>query len=99
MNNMPEKSLRILIVLFGLSFLYSMVMWSKEYSESKKQKVEIQQLSKRVDSLQKISDSLYFELFPSQVELGRFQVAYQIFLERNPKAASQYGDIISEETE
>jgi hypothetical protein len=52
-----------------------------------------------VDSLQTRCDSLYWELFPVQVELGRYEVAYQIFMERNPKAAKQYGDIISNETE
>ena len=52
-----------------------------------------------IDSLQKRCDSLYWELFPVQVELGRYQVAYEIFMERNPKAAKQYGTIISEETE
>jgi hypothetical protein len=52
-----------------------------------------------IDSLQKRCDSLYDELFPAQIELGRYQVAYEIFMERNPKAAQQYGTIISEETE
>lgn len=52
-----------------------------------------------IDSLQKRCDSLYNELFPVQIELGRYQVAYEIFMERNPKAAKQYGTIISEETE
>lgn len=52
-----------------------------------------------IDSLQKRCDSLYSELFPVQIELGRYQVAYEIFMERNPKAAQQYGTIISEETE
>jgi hypothetical protein len=52
-----------------------------------------------IDSLQKRCDSLYDELFPAQIELGRYQVAYEIFSQRNPKAASQYGDIISNETE
>ena len=52
-----------------------------------------------IDSLQKRCDSLYSELFPTQIELGRYQVAYEIFMERNPKAAKQYGTIISEETE
>jgi hypothetical protein len=52
-----------------------------------------------IDSLQKRCDSLYDELYPTQIELGRYQVAYQILLERNPKAANQYGKIISEETE
>jgi len=53
----------------------------------------------KCDSIQHVSDSLYWELLPTQIELGRREVAYSIFMERNPKAASQYGDIISNETE
>lgn len=52
-----------------------------------------------IDSLQNMIDSLHDENYPCQIELGRYQVAYQIFMERNPKAAKQYGTIISEETE
>lgn len=54
---------------------------------------------KKIDSLQYQVDSLSYEMFPLQVELGRYEVAYHIFLERNPKAAEQYGNIISDETE
>lgn len=57
------------------------------------------QKGKLIDSLQNVVDSLHTENFPCQVELGRYQMAYEIFMERNPKAAKQYGDIISEETE
>jgi hypothetical protein len=99
MDNMSEKSLRILIVVFALLFLYTSVMWSNENIDCKNQKVEIQKLTKEVDSLQILNDSLNMELFPAEVELGRYQIAYEIFLERNPKAASQFGDIISNETE
>jgi len=53
----------------------------------------------KCDSIQHVSDSLYWELLPTQIELGRHEVAYSIFMERNPKAASHYGDIISNETE
>jgi hypothetical protein len=53
----------------------------------------------KCDSLQHVADSLYWELLPTQIEFGRYQVAYEIFAERNPKAAKQYGDIISNETE
>lgn len=52
-----------------------------------------------IDSLQNLADSLQAENYPCQIELNRYQVAYQIFMERNPKAAKQYGTIISEETE
>lgn len=99
MDNMSEKTLRISIVVFALMFLYSTVMWGKKNVELKKQKSEIEELYKQVDNLQQKSDSLYSELFPTQIELGRYEIAYEIFKERNPKAASQYGDIISNETE
>jgi hypothetical protein len=68
------------------------------YSTSKAQS-EIKVYQAKCDSLQHLSDSLYSELQPIQIEYGRMQVAYEIFIKRNPKAASQYGDIISEETE
>jgi hypothetical protein len=55
--------------------------------------------SQTIDSLQNVIDSLHSENFPCQIELGRYEMAYQILLERNPKAAKQYGDIISDETE
>ncbi len=54
---------------------------------------------KIIDSLQNLSDSLYNENFPCQIQLSRYDMAYQIFMERNPKAAKQFGDIISNETE
>jgi len=55
--------------------------------------------TKTIDSLQTLVDSLDAENYPCQIELSRHQRAYEIFMERNPKAAQQYGTIISEETE
>lgn len=56
-----------------------------------------------IDSLEKrilqLEDSLYSEYNPCQIELSRYRIAFQIFVRRNPKAAAQYGSIISEETE
>jgi hypothetical protein len=52
-----------------------------------------------IDSLQNKIDSLQAEMWPLKVELGRHEVAYEIFMERNPKGAKQYGDIIANETE
>ena len=60
---------------------------------------KIDSLEKISLSLQNINDSLYSEVFPCQVELTRYQYAYEIFLRRNRKAAEQYGTIISQETE
>ena len=68
------------------------------YSTSKSQ-TEVKVYQAKCDSLQHLSDSLYSELQPVQIELGRMRVAYDIFLDKNYKAAMQFGDIISSETE
>lgn len=96
---MNNRKLRILVVVWGLLFCYAGAMWNKSDSIVRKQEVEIQKLTSENDSLRIASDSLYMENFPCQVELGRYQVAYELFMQRNPKAAQQYGTIISEETE
>lgn len=99
MDTMSEKSLRAVIVVFGLLLIWSAVLLANKSEQYKRQEIIVKDLQKQVDSLQVRSDSLYDELFPIQVELGRYEVAYEIFMERNPKAAHQYGTIISEETE
>jgi hypothetical protein len=96
---MSIKTLKTTIVLLALFSLFLFALWNKSELTLKKQVLVSKELTNKVDSLQKLSDSLNMELFPVQIELGRYQVAYEIFMERNPKAASQYGDIISQETE
>jgi hypothetical protein len=96
---MSNKSLKIVIVFLSICLIWTSIRLSNEKQNIEPTKMELVQTKKSLDSLKIVSDSLYYELFPIQVELGRFQVAYEIFMERNPKAASQYGDIISQETE
>lgn len=96
---MSTKILKITIVLLSLFSLFLISLWNKNELTLKKQVLVNKELINKVDSLEKLTDSLNMELFPIQIELGRYQVAYEIFMERNPKAASQYGDIISQETE
>lgn len=62
-------------------------------------KKETQVYKAKCDSIQYVADSLYRELLPTQIELARRDMAYEIFVKRNPEAASQYVDIISNETE
>ena len=52
-----------------------------------------------IDSLQTKIDSLQSEIFIRNTIVGRYEVAFQLFMERNPEAAKQYGTIISNETE
>jgi hypothetical protein len=97
--------LRFYVVLVTIAFIGLLVNYFKvknELDECKNfnplQGGDIEK-ARIIDSLESRCDSLYWELFPAQVELGRYQVAYEIFMERNPIAAKQYGTIISEETE
>ena len=94
-----EKKLMSVIVLLILSIIWTTLMWGNSSLDVKYKELQINQLTKQVDSLEVLSDSLQVELFPAEVELTRYQIAYEIFLKRNPKAASQFGDIISYETE
>jgi len=98
---MSDKSLRITIVILGILLCWVTVMYSNQKQNTKIEVFNGGDISKAqtIDSLQKVVDSLHAEIFPCQVELNRYQVAYELFMERNPKAASQYGDIISNETE
>ena len=106
MSTMSDKPLRITIVILGLLLCWGVVMYSKQEQKLKELSPKIEVFeggdiskSQLIDSLQNRCDSLYDELFTKSVELGRYEMAYEIFMERNPKAASQYGDIISQETE
>jgi hypothetical protein len=96
---MSNRSLKILIVLLSLSLIWMTMLWSKEKTSLDPLRKELIETRKSLDSLEIVSDSLHVELFPCEVELNRYEIAYKIFLERNPKAASQFGDIISDETE
>ena len=94
-----EKSLRIAFVVCFLMFLMTLVTLNKSTVTLSKQTAELQKIKFERDSLQRVSDSLYDENFPCQIELGRYQVAHNIFMKKNPDAASQFSEIISEETE
>jgi len=88
-----------MIKILSLALAISMCgLFIQVYSTSKAQ-TEVKIYKERCDSLQHVSDSLYDRLFPAEVELNRMQTAYDIFLDKNYKAAMQYGDIISNETE
>ncbi len=85
-------------ILVTALIVSQLILFTQVYFTSESQK-ETQAYKVKCDSLQKVSDSLYAELYPCSIELNRHQVAYQLFLQRNPKAAEQYGNIISNETE
>lgn len=107
------KDLGIYAVFTSIAFIVLAVMYSNQYIELKKIKEESikQQTNNQflnggdilkaqyVDSLHKVIDSIHNENFVCQIEKGRYDVALEIFMERNPKSAKQFATIISEETE
>jgi len=86
------KDVRFYFVILAIGFIWML-------NENLKNKTEIKKLDDGVVRLEFEKDSLTSELFVSSVELHRYEIAFEIFMKRNPKAAEQYGTIISEETE
>jgi hypothetical protein len=85
--------------ILSIALVLSMIgLFIQVYSTSKAQ-TEVKNCKNTITFLQNQSDSLYSELYPAQNELDRRIEAMHIFLKRNPKAANQFADIISEETE
>lgn len=100
------QDIRLYLVIVTLSFLGLLVNYLNVKEELEKCKIGDNFIqggdiakAQLIDSLQRKCDSLHWELFPTQVELGRYEMAFEILKERNPKAAEEYGTIISEETE
>ena len=92
-ESMTTKSLKITVVILTLFLIWEIIM------SSKNEKVYEQQITTKCDSLQHVADSLYSKGLADEIELNRYKIAFEIFLEKNPKAAEEYGDIISNETE
>jgi len=97
---MSDKTLRFLVVILTLFSIWVVLQNTSERYKIKKQyESEVKLLRDSVSLLKNEKDSLYAELYPCEIELNRFQIAFRILEDRNPKAAEQYGDIISDETE
>jgi phage-related protein len=85
--------------ILSIALILSMIgLGIQVYSTCKAQK-EMNDYKEQVTILRFKNDSLYSELYPAQNELDRHIEALHIFLKRNRKAAEQYADIISDETE
>jgi hypothetical protein len=92
-ESMSPKSLKIVVVILSLFLIWELVM------NNNKQISYDKQLSIKCDSIQHVADSIHNKSYDDEIELNRYQIAFEIFLKRNPKAAEEYGDIISNETE
>ena len=87
-----ETRIKSAFVLSVLTSLWSIVMWSNSVITVKEQKIAI-------DSLTNISDSLRDESFIHFVEAGRYEMALEIYKDKNPKAVEEIELIKTTQTE
>ena len=85
-----------IIVLVERSTISDLQSRSDDFTKSQ---ILMDQKNKTIDSLTNLVDSLHDENFGCQVQVGRYEAAYDIFLERDPKGAKAFDYIISHETE
>jgi len=102
MKQFIKNNAKYLTIGGAFTLLIICYFQQKENAKLRKQPVStanVDSLVNVIKALEYERDSLSMELFPKEIELGRYEVAFQIFAERNPKAAEQYAEIISSETE
>jgi hypothetical protein len=87
-----ETKLRGFLALSILILLWETVMWNNNIITVKEQKATI-------DSLTNISDSLRDESFIHFVESGRYEMALEIYKDKNPKAVEEIELIKTTQTE
>jgi len=96
---MNEKTLRSIIVVLGLALCWTILIYSKDEMELKQQKVKIDDLYHNIDSLSTLTDSLNTELFNSTNSVGRYEISLDYLRTINPKAAKDFEDYLSHNTE
>jgi hypothetical protein len=80
--------------------LLGLVIMTFEYFEKDRVYQELKiSSSKHIDSLQTLSDSLRDESFINFTEAGRYEVALEIYKEKNPKAVQEIELIKATQTE
>ena len=87
-----ETKLRAGLVFSILTSLWLTVMWNNSIITMKEQK-------NKIDSLINISDSLRSESFVNSIESNRYEIALEIYKEKNPKAVEEIELIKTTQTE
>ena len=87
-----ESKLKAGLVSSILTLLWSIVMWNNSIITVKEQKTTI-------ESLTNISDSLRDESFIHFVEASRYEMALEIYKDKNPKAVQEIELIKTTQTE
>ena len=87
-----ETKLRAGLAISILTTLWLTVMWNNEIIIYKTQE-------SKIDSLTNLVDSLYHESFVNSIESNRYQIALEIYREKNPEAVDEIELIKTTQTE
>ena len=87
-----ETKLRAGLVISILTTLWLTVMWNNSI-------ITVNQQKNKIDSLTNISDSLRDESFIHFVEASRYEMALEIYKDKNPKAVEEIELIKTTQTE
>jgi hypothetical protein len=87
-----ETKLRAGLVLSILTSLWLTVMWNNTI-------ITVNEQKNKIDSLTNISDSLHDESFIHFVEASRYEMALEIYKDKNPKAVEEIELIKTTQTE
>lgn len=84
-----------------LALLYTVYGYRQQNEKLKKEVTFVSDsvLTHNVDSLTKLVDSLNNEAFSANNAMGRYELSLQHLEEINPKAAKQFNDYLTNETE
>ena len=84
-----------------LTLLYTVYGYREQNEKLKKEVTFISDsvLTHNVDSLTHLIDSLHDEAFTANNAMGRYELSLQHLEEVNPKAAKQFNDYLTHETE
>jgi len=84
-----------------LALLYTVYGYRQQNEKLKKEVTFVSDsvLIHNVDSLTKLVDSLNDEAFSANNAMGRYELSLQHLEEVNPKAAKQFNDYLTHETE
>ena len=84
-----------------LALLYTVYGYRQQNEKLKKEVTFVSDsvLTHNIDSLTKLVDSLNNEAFSANNAMGRYELSLQHLEEVNPKAAKQFNDYLTNETE
>jgi hypothetical protein len=99
MKEFIQKYQKVIVGTGAVSVLLICYFQQKELSKLRSEHVEVSTVPYVIDSLQNRCDSLYDELFQSNVEKGRYELTFEHLKEVNPKLGQEMEDWMGHETE